>query len=183
MLGAKYSLKLDASWGYWQIKVDKESSNLLTSGTKIGRFYFKRLPYGIHSASEVFQKTVLSIISDIQGSANSQDDIAIWGKTLAEHDNRFRKVLLKLWESGLKLNKNKRQFCKNSIVFLGHIISSEGIRVDPSKTDAITKMSIPQFLYWNSKIFGNGKLPQQIHSKSCQSYCTTLSAFEKEHYL
>ena len=68
------------------------------------------------------------------------------GKTLAEHDNRLQKVLLKVRESGLKLNKNKCQFRKNSIVFLGHIISSEGIRVDLSKTDAITKTSVPQSL-------------------------------------
>ena len=119
---------------------------MLTFGTTIVRFRFKRLPYGINSASKVFQKTVSSAIFDIEGSANSQDDIVIWEKTLAEHDNRLRKVLLKVRESGLKLNKNKCQFCKNSIVFLGHIISSEGIRVDPSKTDAITKMSVPQSL-------------------------------------
>ena len=119
---------------------------MLTFGTTIVRFRFKRLPYGINSASKVFQKTVSSVIFDIEGSANSQDDIVIWEKTLAEHDNRLRKVLLKVRESGLKLNKNKCQFCKNSIVFLGHIISSEGIRVDPSKTDAITKMSVPQSL-------------------------------------
>ena len=68
------------------------------------------------------------------------------GKTLAEHDNCLQKVLFKVRESGLKLNKNKCQFRKNTIVFLGHIISSEGIRVDPSKTYAITKMSIPQSL-------------------------------------
>ena len=110
MSGAKYFSKLDASSGYWQIKVDRESSNLLTVGTTIGRFRFKRLPYGIHSASEVFQKTVSSIISDIQGSANSQDDIVISGKILAEHDNRLRKVLLKVRESGLKLDMNKCQF-------------------------------------------------------------------------
>ena len=59
MLGAKDFLKLDASSGYWQIKVDRESSNLLSFGKTIGRFHFKRLPYGIHSASEVFQRTVL----------------------------------------------------------------------------------------------------------------------------
>ena len=148
MSGAKYFSKLDASSGYWQIKVDRESSNLLTFGTTIGRFRFKRLPYayGIYSVSEFFQKTVSSIISDIQGSANSQDDIVIWAKTLAEHENHLQKVLLKVRESGLKLNKNKCQLCKYPIVFLGHIISSEGIRVDPSKTDAITKMFVPQSL-------------------------------------
>ena len=44
------------------------------------------------------------------------------------------------------LNKNIFQFCKNSIVFLGYIISSESIRVDPSKADAMIKMSVPQSL-------------------------------------
>ena len=144
MSGVKYFLKVDANSGYWQIKVDRESWNLITLGAIVGRFHFKWLPYGIHYASEVFQKTVLSIISDIQGSANSQDDIVIWGKTCAEHDKCLWKVLLKVRESCLELNKSKCQFCKNSIVFLGHIISSEGIRADHSKTDSVTKMSVPE---------------------------------------
>ena len=147
-------MKSDASSGYWQINVDRESSNLLTFGTTIGRFHLKQLPYGIHSTSEVFLKTVSSIISDIQGSANSQDDIVMWVKTLAEHDNCLRKVLLKVRESGLKLNKNKCQFHKNSIVFLGHIVSSEGIRVDPSNADALTKMSVPQSLTELQRFWG-----------------------------
>ena len=79
-IGTSYFSKLDASCGYLQIKVDQQSSNLLTFGTSSGRYCFKRLLYGIHSASEVFQREVTSIISDIPGSANSQDDFAIWGK-------------------------------------------------------------------------------------------------------
>ena len=75
---------------------------------------------------------------------NSQDDFVVWGKTLQEHDERLRKVFLKIRESGLKLNKTKCQIRKQSIVFLGHIISSEGIKIDPSKTEAITKMPLPR---------------------------------------
>ena len=116
----------------------------MTFGTPSGRYRFKRLPYGIHSASEVFQREITSIISDIPGSANSQDDFVVWGKTLQEHDERLRKVFLKIRESGLKLNKTKCQIRKQSIVFLGHIISSEGIKIDPSKTEAITKMPLPR---------------------------------------
>ena len=52
MSGASYFSKLDASSGYWQIKVDEQSSNLLTFGTPSGRYRFTRLPYGTHSASE-----------------------------------------------------------------------------------------------------------------------------------
>ena len=81
MSGAKFFTKLDASSGYWQIKVDQESSKLLSFTTPFGRYRFKRLPYGIHSASEIFQASVANILSDIEGSSNSQDDIIIWGKT------------------------------------------------------------------------------------------------------
>ena len=66
------------------------------------------------------------------------------GKTLQEHDKRLRKVFLKIIESGLKLNKTKCQIGKQSIVFFGHIISSEGIKTDPSKTEAIIQMPLPR---------------------------------------
>ena len=77
MSGASYFSKLDASSGYWQIKVDEQSSNLLPFGTSSGRYRFKRLAYGIHSASEFFQREVTSIISDKSGSANSQEDFVV----------------------------------------------------------------------------------------------------------
>ena len=78
----------------------------------------------------------MSIISDIFCS------ILIRKRVLAEHDNRLGKVLLKVGESALKFNSNKYQFRKENTVFWGHIISSEIIRVDPSKIDAITKMLV-----------------------------------------
>ena len=53
----------------------------------------------------------------------------VWEKTLWEHEERLRKVFLKIGESGLKLNKPKCQIRKWSIVFLEHIISSEGINL------------------------------------------------------
>ena len=77
MSGACFFSKLDASSGYWQIKVDEESSHLLAFGTPLGRYRFKILPYGIHSGSEVFQREITTIISDVSGSANSQDDIIV----------------------------------------------------------------------------------------------------------
>ena len=82
MLGTSYFSKLDASSGYWQIKVDKQSSNLLTFVTPSGRYRFERLAYGIHSASDVFQREVTSIILGIPDSANSQDDFVAWGEHL-----------------------------------------------------------------------------------------------------
>ena len=56
MKGAQYFTKLDASSGFWQIPLDESSSKLWTFATPFGRFRFCRLPFGIKSAPEVFQK-------------------------------------------------------------------------------------------------------------------------------
>ena len=93
--GARYFSKLDASNGYWQIKIDTESSKLLTFATPFGRFCFKRLPYGIFSATEIFQGNISKIIKGLEGARNSQDDIIVWGETLAEQNNRVSKVMIK----------------------------------------------------------------------------------------
>ena len=58
LCGAKYFSVLDATSGYWQIKLDEESSLLTTFNTPFGRYRFTRMPFGIHSAQEVFQRTI-----------------------------------------------------------------------------------------------------------------------------
>ncbi len=144
MAGAQYFSKMDASSGYWQVKVDDESADLLTFGTPFGRYRFKRLPFGIHSASEVFQAEVASVIANLPGCANSQDDIIVWGTTKEEHDSRLRNVLTQIRASGLKLNPHKCVFGSTSLTFLGHTMSPEGVKPDPSKVEAITQMPPPK---------------------------------------
>ena len=89
MLGESYFSKLDSTSDYWQIKVNEQSSNLLAFGIPSDRCCFKRLPYRIHSASEVFQREVTSIILDIPGKVNPK---------------LLRKVFLKIGGSKTKLN-------------------------------------------------------------------------------
>ena len=143
MSGAKYFTKLGASSGYWQIKVDEESSKLLTFATPFGRYKFNRLPFGIHSASEVFQQNIAEIIEDGEGTKNNQDDIIIWGATIDELNKRTVKVLKKIRASGLRLNKSKCNICAESVTFLGHRISSKGVSPDTEKVKAINEFPIP----------------------------------------
>eukprot|EP00794_Sanderia_malayensis_P014552 gene14552-16054_t len=144
MSGAQFFTKLDASNGYWQIKVDDESAALLTFGTPFGRYRFKRLPFGVHSASEVFQVEVANIIAGIEGCANSQDDIIVWGASKQEHDQRVRACLTRIRKSGLKLNQGKCIFASKSLTFLGHTVSADGLKPDPTKINAIIDMPIPK---------------------------------------
>ena len=143
MAGAIFFTKLDASSGYWQINVDKESSKLLTFNTPFGLYRFLRLPYGVHSASEVFQASVAEIIEGIDGCCNSQDDIIIWGKDQQEHDARVHQVMNKIRSSGLKLNLSKCLFGVRELKFLGELVSEQGIKPDPQKVSAIREMPPP----------------------------------------
>ena len=61
---------MPATGMYWQIKVDEESSDLLTFGTMFGGYKFKRMPYGIHSASEILELEISKIIFGLEGCAN-----------------------------------------------------------------------------------------------------------------
>ena len=143
MHGARFFTKLDASNGYWQIPVDHEYSDLLTFATCFGHYKFNRMPYGIHSASEIFQSEISKIIEGIDGVANSQDDIIIWADTKDAHDARVKQVLAHIRESGLKLNRAKCVFGVTELTFLGQILTAEGVKPDPKKVEAITDMPAP----------------------------------------
>ena len=124
----KVFTKLDASCGYWQIPVDAESSKLLTFNTPFGRHCFKKMPYGLHSAPEVFQGTILNILCGIENAENSQDNIIVWRKDVHSHNETFKNVFKKIRSHGLKLNKSKYSIAVNELVFLGHVISRKNFR-------------------------------------------------------
>ena len=143
MEGATYFAKLDASSGYWQVKVDEGSADLLTFSTPFGRYRFNRMPFGIISASEIFQREVEKIIEKVNGAISAQDDIIIWVCTQQECKQRVKRVLSEIRKSGHKLNKSKCIFGASEVTFLGHVLSAEGVKSDPEKVKAIRDMEIP----------------------------------------
>ena len=92
MLNAKIFTKQNISNAYWQIPVNDESSKLLTFNSPNGRYRFLLMPYGIHLASDVCQNRISQMLENIEGAANNQYDIIIWGEILEELTNRTIKV-------------------------------------------------------------------------------------------
>ena len=140
---AKIFSKLDANSGFWQIELSPDSSKLTTFITPFGRYKFNRLPFGISSAPELFQKKMLEILSECDGVVGLIDDLLIYGKTEEEHHRRLVTVLKKLKKEGVTLNKEKCQFYATEISFLGHIVNEKGVSPDPEKTKAIQNVPRP----------------------------------------
>lgn len=142
MSGATVFSVLDAKNSFWQIRLDKKSSMLTTFSTPFGRFRFLRMPFGINSASEVFQRSMEQLFAGYPCSV-VVDDIIIGGSSVAEHDANLKKVLERAREVNLRLNPNKCKFRLDQVAYVGHIFTSEGLRADPTKTAAIKAMPVP----------------------------------------
>ena len=130
--------KLDANSCFHQVVLTDESAKLTTFITPFGRFMFRRLHYGISSAPECFQKRMDKELTGLQGVLCHMDDILVIGRKKEEHDEHLVKVLLRLEVSGITLNPDKCLFSTSRLQYLGQVIDSDGIRINPAKVKATT---------------------------------------------
>jgi hypothetical protein len=135
--------KIDANSGFWQVILEPESRLLTTFITPWGRFCFNRMPFGISSAPEFYQRSMEKILHGLEGVVCMIDDVLVYGANADEHWLRLRKVLERIAASGMTLKKEKCEFGLPEVKFLGHVVSSEGVKLDPDKVKAICGMSPP----------------------------------------
>ena len=143
MPDAKVFSVLDAKSGFLQIRLDYESSLLTTFNTPKGRYRWLRLPFGIKSAPEIFQKVMDGMLDGISGANAIMDDILIAGSNEKEHDAVLHKVLNKAKEYDLKLNMQKCQVRKSEVRYVGHLVTADGLKPDPDKIAAVKRMAAP----------------------------------------
>ena len=141
--GATIYSKLDANSGFWQIPLSAKSRLLTTFITPFGRFCFNKLPFGISSAPEHFQKRMSNILSGLDGVVCQMDDVLVFGVDKTEHDKRLAEVLKRIAAAGATLNRDKCLFGQEKLKFLGHVIDKHGIAADPDKLSAILQMKAP----------------------------------------
>ncbi|RXN16535.1 dynein heavy chain axonemal [Labeo rohita] len=144
MPNAKVFSVLDANHGFWQVHLDEVSSKLCTFNTPFGRYRFLRLPFGIVSAPEVFQKCIAQRLEGLDGVVNIVDDILVWGEDMEQHNKRLRKLLDRIRDINLKLNKTKCKIRMTEVSYVGHILTAEGLKPDNGKVRAIQNMPEPQ---------------------------------------
>ena len=147
--GAKVFTVLDVRHGFWHVRLDERSSYLTTFNTPFGRYRYKRMPFGISSAPEVFQKKMHELIEGLHGIEVVADDFVVvgYGNTVDEanvdHDKRLHSFLQRCEERGVKLNVDKFKLRQEEVRFIGHVATSDGLGIDPTKVKAIVDMPNP----------------------------------------
>ena len=102
------------------------------------------MPFGITTAPEEFQRRLSSALKGFKGVSVVANGILIYGKDQAEHDDNLSIFLKRARECGLKLNKKKCRFHMTELAFIGHVFTSEGVKLDPKKMCAIRNMEAPR---------------------------------------
>ena len=134
---------LDLSMAYQQIVVNQRSRRYLTINTTRGLFTFNRLPAGICAAPGIFQRIMDGLFSNVEGVVCYLDDILVCGKDIQDHNKNLDIVFSILYQSGLKLKKDKCLLAESSVKYLGHIIDAKGLHPLASKVKAIQNAPAP----------------------------------------
>ena len=146
LANSKYFSTLDAKSGYWQLKLREEDQEKTAFRTATKTLCFRRMPFGLRTASFSFQNILNKILRDALGiySVIYIDDVVIYSKSFADHLEHLDKVLKMMAKAGVKMSLNKSQFAQTEIHFLGFIVNGEGIVSDPKKVRAIQNFPIPK---------------------------------------
>lgn len=107
-----------------------------------GRYRWLRLPFGLSSAPEEFQRRLQAALQGLDGVEVVADDVLVCGSGATEkearsHDDRLVKLLQRAREVRLKFNKDKLRLHLSELVYIGHHISIRGLRPDPAKVTAV----------------------------------------------
>ena len=153
--GARYMSSLDLKNAYWQVPLE-EKSKQYTAFTVPGRglFQFTRLPFGLHNAPATFQRLVDQILGDLDFVFRYIDDVVLITADFESHLKLLEEVFMRLHKNGLTLNREKCQFCRPELKYLGYIVNRQGVSVDPAKVEAITGLTTPKSVRDVRRIIG-----------------------------
>jgi hypothetical protein len=143
--GARVFSKLDLMSGYHQIRIKAGHERATAFRTRYGHFEFRVLPFGLTNAPATFMRLMNEIFGPLLDKCVIVflDDILVFSANPEEHKQHLREVLAILRKHKLYAKLSKCEFFLSSVAFLGHIISAEGIKPDPSKVQAILDWPTP----------------------------------------
>ena len=177
---AKYFSTLDLAAGYWQVQMDPDSREKTAFITHQGLYEFNVMPFGLKNAPAVFQRLMNKVLMGLNPENGRDfvavylDDVIIFSDTFEDHLEHLKLVLQRFAAAGLKLKPSKCHFICQTVEYLGHTITPQGISPNNSRVVAIQSFPIPtsvkevrQFVglasYYRRFINGFAKIAQPLH--------------------
>ena len=144
---SKYFSTLDLASGYWQLKLnefDRPKTTFRIPGK--GHFQFKVTCFGLKNAAGSFERLMEIVLQNLQHEKCLVylDDVIIKGKTFEEALANLRDVFLRFRQANLKLKSSKCKLLRDSVVFLGHLVSQHGVTCNPAKVEVIRNWPQPK---------------------------------------
>ncbi|WVZ58486.1 hypothetical protein U9M48_008758 [Paspalum notatum var. saurae] len=144
--GACVFSKIDLRSGYHQLKIRPSDIPKTAFTTKYGLYEYTIMSFGLTNAPAYFMQLMNSVFMDYLDKfvVVFIDDILIYSKTEAEHEEHLKLVLQILREHKLYAKFSKCEFWIDEVRFLGHVVSKGGIAVDPIKVSTVTNWKVPE---------------------------------------
>ena len=135
----RFYSSLDLMAGYWQVGVaeqDRPKTAFITFG---GLWEWNTLPFGLCNAPSLFQRLMERILAGILWNFCFCyiDDILVCSPTFEQHLDHLKQVFQRLRDANLKLKLKKCQFARTEVPYLGHVVTKDGVKVNPAKTQKI----------------------------------------------
>ncbi|KAL2226648.1 UNVERIFIED_CONTAM: Retrovirus-related Pol polyprotein from transposon [Sesamum indicum] len=144
--GATIFSKIDLRSVYWQLRIAENDIPKTAFRTRYGHYEFLVMPFGLTNAPAAFMALINRTFQEYLDHFVIVfiDDILIYSKNREKHEQHLRMVLQILKEKVLYAKLSKCEFWVNQVVFLGHVVSGDGVMHDPSKVKAITEWRVPK---------------------------------------
>ncbi|XP_050387541.1 uncharacterized protein LOC126803864 [Argentina anserina] len=143
--GATLFTKLDLRAGYHQIRMHERDIEKTVFRTHSGHYEFLVMPFGLTNAPSTFQAVLNDALRELlrKGVLVFFDDILIYSSNLEQHLQQLEHVFKILRHHSLKVKESKCSFGVSQVEYLGHVVSGEGVSVDPAKIQAISQWPRP----------------------------------------
>ena len=145
LAGSRLFSTLDLVSGYWQVEIHPRDKQKTAFCTSEGLYEFNVMPFGLCNGPATFQRLMNLLLAGVQWSSCLVylDDIIVLGRTFEDHLKHLSQVFQRLREAKLKLKVKKCSFCRETVQFLGHVVSSQGVTADPAKIQKVVDWPVP----------------------------------------
>ena len=144
--GSAYFNSIDMSAGFYQVPMEESWQDYTAFSTPFVSFKWLRMPMGLTGSPPTFQCLVEKVLVGLTWKVCVPylDDIIIFSSTPEEHFERLRLVFERFRAHNFKINPDKCDFFRMKVQLLGHIVSENGLEVDPSEKEAVEKFPAPR---------------------------------------